>query len=498
MPQCSNSTRDGFRLYQFPKDEKRRKEWLIKCKRDKWSPTPTSKICEVHFEDDQFRGPINRRRYLKNDAVPTIFTHTKSRKRRKSPTKRGLVCSLKEQLPRQDHTYFNPNLSSTVDQENLSFIQDGAPLRTTCVANAPNENPGRVLQALEENSIVVISNTTQGVPVDHFVDHGYAQEVEVMIEDSTVRDNDMPMPYSLEDKENQGHFFRIAANLGPTPLGQSSVDKSCGKNLLVVEPLPKDKSCASSVQKGVRSGNHDNSSCTGQGQDVCSPSCSKEKGQLKRKLRAYEIENLQLKKQLKRVNLEKNKLRMEKARKRTRGRKNNRWTNDEIRRALQLKFACGQTGYELMLSQDYELPSIPTLYRRTEKFAFEPGTLEEVFQLLDTKVKSMVEDEKKCVLTLDEMSLSVGYNYDAKSGRCYGDVTLPDHDGPATHALVFMLGGLTSNWKQAVGYHLTPNSVDGAVFNDIVSDLVKKAASIGLQVVGVTSDMGSSNQKMWK
>merc|ERR1719336_2833123 len=95
VPGCSNSSRKGFKLYQLPKNPARRKEWHVKAKRDKWTPTPTSKICEVHFESHQFHKVVNGRRSLKPNAVPTIFAHTRPTKTRKTPTLRGLPSTLK-------------------------------------------------------------------------------------------------------------------------------------------------------------------------------------------------------------------------------------------------------------------------------------------------------------------------------------------------------------------------------------------------------------------
>ena len=52
--------------------------------------------------------------------------------------------------------------------------------------------------------------------------------------------------------------------------------------------------------------------------------------------------------------------------------------------------------------------------------------------------------ERECCLTLDEMSIAAGVEFDTRSGHFIGDVTLPDHTGVATHSLVFMLGGITT------------------------------------------------------
>ncbi|XP_018392406.1 PREDICTED: THAP domain-containing protein 4-like [Cyphomyrmex costatus] len=43
-------------------------------RRDKWTPTISSRLCEVHFEDSQFEAHrIDGWRKLKPNAVPTLF-----------------------------------------------------------------------------------------------------------------------------------------------------------------------------------------------------------------------------------------------------------------------------------------------------------------------------------------------------------------------------------------------------------------------------------------
>lgn len=90
---------------------------------------------------------------------------------------------------------------------------------------------------------------------------------------------------------------------------------------------------------------------------------------------------------------------------------------------------------------------------------FEPGVLQEVFALLESKVPHLVEKERQCVLMLDEMSIVPKLEYDTSTGSVRGYATLAVPGAPAksiaTHALVFMLGGVSSRWKQVVGYHYT-------------------------------------------
>ena len=129
----------------------------------------------------------------------------------------------------------------------------------------------------------------------------------------------------------------------------------------------------------------------------------------------------------------------------SRGMRGIRWSSATVKKAIQLRFACGATGYNL---------------------------LSQVFKYLAVKVNNLCEEERVCCLTLDEMSITPSIEYDASSGQLLGNVTLPGHCGSATHALVFMLGGLSSRWKQTVAYHFTGNSTDGTVMKPIVLELL--------------------------
>ena len=88
---------------------------------------------------------------------------------------------------------------------------------------------------------------------------------------------------------------------------------------------------------------------------------------------------------------------------------------------------------------------------------------------LTVKTAVMTVEERFCVLTLDEMSITASVELDNRTGTFVGDVTLPGHSGTATHSLVFMLGGLRSRWKQTVAYFFTGNSTNGGIFYDYLS-----------------------------
>lgn len=160
-----------------------------------------------------------------------------------------------------------------------------------------------------------------------------------------------------------------------------------------------------------------------------------------------------------------------------------KWSNVTITKALKLKFSCGGSGYEELLKQGYPLPSVRTLQRRSQNLKFDSGILHEVFEFLRIKVESFESHEKDCVLILDEMAITSGNVYDCSLSKYFGNVTLPEHSGMATHVLVFMLGGVITRWKQVVAYYYTSDSVNGAVFHDIIECIFQKAEELQLNIL---------------
>lgn len=176
-----------------------------------------------------------------------------------------------------------------------------------------------------------------------------------------------------------------------------------------------------------------------------------------------------------------------------------KWSNETVKKALKLKFACGNNGYNEILSQNIPLPSLRTLRRRLQNLKFDSGILDEVYDFLKRKVESFkCEYERECVLIMDEMAITPTSFYDTSLNKYIGNVTLPEHKGVATNVMVFMLGGITSRWKQTVGYYFTGKSVNGIVYDRIIKDIIAKSEEIGLKIVSIISDMGSSNQALWR
>lgn len=152
-----------------------------------------------------------------------------------------------------------------------------------------------------------------------------------------------------------------------------------------------------------------------------------------------------------------------------------KWSHPTIVKALKLKFSCGSNGYEEILKQKIPLPSQRTLRRRLQLLKFDSGILDEVFKFLEIKIQTFKDvHEKECVLIMDEMAITPSNVFDVSLNKNLGNITLPNHEGTATSALVFMLGGISTRWKQTVGYYFTGPSVNGTVYSEIIKKLITK------------------------
>lgn len=70
---CPNETKHGARLYRFPVDKARLHKWITYCGRESgWTPDINSRLCELHFDDNQFVGGYKEDKWrpLKPEAIP--------------------------------------------------------------------------------------------------------------------------------------------------------------------------------------------------------------------------------------------------------------------------------------------------------------------------------------------------------------------------------------------------------------------------------------------
>lgn len=177
------------------------------------------------------------------------------------------------------------------------------------------------------------------------------------------------------------------------------------------------------------------------------------------------------------------------------------WSDATIQTALQLKFLCHENGYNLILKNKLPFPALRTLRDRVSHLKLNYGVLDEMIKFLGVKTSSFSPIHKICSLSIDEMSIVEGIQYDSSLDAMLGKITFPDRnlgEKTASKALVFMVAGIAGRWKQVVGYHFTGNSVDPHVLKDIIVEILQKLNSIGLYVINLTTDQAGGNQALWK
>jgi len=117
--------------------------------------------------------------------------------------------------------------------------------------------------------------------------------------------------------------------------------------------------------------------------------------------------------------------------------------------------------------------------------------------------------ERDCVLMLDEIAVRKCLEYDKGLRSFVGHISqeMCSHscEGStvssfelASHALVVMVRGLTTNWKQVVAYYLTGSSVEGHILWGVMKQIIEYLNSVQINVRAVVCDMGSCNRAMWR
>lgn len=101
-----------------------------------------------------------------------------------------------------------------------------------------------------------------------------------------------------------------------------------------------------------------------------------------------------------------------------------KWSNITSKKALQLKLSCGNTGYEMLLSQNQPLPSVRTLRRRLKSLRLQGDISKKIFHLLKTEVDQFADErDKETVLVLAEKSVVSRIKFDNGGKTSVGNVT---------------------------------------------------------------------------
>ncbi|XP_031176863.1 THAP domain-containing protein 1-like isoform X2 [Sander lucioperca] len=135
-------------FFRFPLSDRRRlKQWVINVRRHNWTPTPASRLCSMHFEEDQFFIDNMCRRRLKDTAVPTIFNfppHLRKKEQPPRPTRNSSTGGV------------HGPLVSTADHYNVVVKQESTEDTNVVVKQESAEDTNVVvkLESAEDTNVV--------------------------------------------------------------------------------------------------------------------------------------------------------------------------------------------------------------------------------------------------------------------------------------------------------------------------------------------------------
>lgn len=175
--------------------------------------------------------------------------------------------------------------------------------------------------------------------------------------------------------------------------------------------------------------------------------------------------------------------------------KGRRYTSTDKALALSLYHSSPKT-YQL-LRKIFALPSKSTLTQALQCVDIYPGCSVKFMEAFKLKVNSMNPEDRKCVLIFDEMSIKSAVKYDKRRDCIEGledlGPVLGNTKYVGDHALVFMVRGLRSKWKQPLGYFITSSTVKAQTLKMLLLDMIDKVIEVGLNPVVVLSDQGLNN-----
>ncbi|XP_039281898.1 uncharacterized protein LOC120350879 [Nilaparvata lugens] len=135
---CTTKSEKGYVMKKYPKDPARRKVWAAKVKRKGWTPSDTSVLCELHFEQSMWeKTREDGTKKLKPNAYPTIFSFSSKKEPRKPPKVRETTSmnytaasTLPSTSASAQPTMFNPATETSqksdilLDQHTMELIND--------------------------------------------------------------------------------------------------------------------------------------------------------------------------------------------------------------------------------------------------------------------------------------------------------------------------------------------------------------------------------------
>ncbi|XP_063529653.1 uncharacterized protein LOC134740927 [Cydia strobilella] len=147
-----------------------------------------------------------------------------------------------------------------------------------------------------------------------------------------------------------------------------------------------------------------------------------------------------------------------------------------------------------LLETMFALPNKRTLHRLSEKICMKPGVNPQIFSHIRNTVKHWGQQQKLCSIVFDEIALTPYLTYNESNDLIHGfvDVTGERKMKFCDHALVFMVRGICSSWRQCISYHFCEGTTSTAEMQEILKQIVSEVVQTGLIPLGLVCDQGST------
>ncbi len=125
-------------------------------------------------------------------------------------------------------------------------------------------------------------------------------------------------------------------------------------------------------------------------------------------------------------------------------------------------------------------PGKKTIYEHAAYVRFEAGINPKLFNFIKSAVNNLKDVEKYVTVSWDEMSLETHLDFNTVKDYIDGFVDYGDHREQkfGTHALVFMVRGVTKEFKQPVAYFITEN-ISSAELSELIRLVIEAILDTG-------------------
>ena len=171
--------------------------------------------------------------------------------------------------------------------------------------------------------------------------------------------------------------------------------------------------------------------------------------------------------------------------------KGREWSIDSVIKGLRIRASGGSSGLKSSSVELFPLPGERTLQRRTKNVTFAPGVQHQILDAFAEELKRFDEDDFDCILSFDDCSIKSRVDFDSGTQSYIGHVTLPNVQGLATKATIWVFAGVRRKWKVTAAYHFVPSEGCPDEVYAVLLELLQKALDLKLNVLGFVCDMAN-------